>query len=435
MTGDGKVKWTHRAGIVLSVVLATAFLCRALTAQAGSGTEDKKEKAKKHFNRAIQFFDKGKYEDALIDFEVSYDYRPHWKIKYNMALCHFHLGHYIAAADLLKAFLREGGPKVSAEEAKQAGEVFAIIEKKVGTLTLTGEVKGTLVKIDGKKVENLKESETVFLEPGKHAVYVASSDSVLVDETIDFEPGESKEILIKVLVVKTGPTAEGEGGGEGKTVKAEIKGKAPEVKSKAKETETEAEAKAKKAKAEEKALKAEAKEKAKKAKAEEKARKAEAKENAKKAKAEEKALKAEAKAEKTPTRKGAPLDPLTVSAWAMVGVGSAALLSAVVVGGLAGRQRTLMKDAEDEYMAAYEEVPLVPQEELDGIRKDRNDHYDKGMTLLYAMAGLLAVGSALGAASVTLLVLPREKKEKKADLSLPQLSLGPGGALITFSFQ
>jgi len=123
-----------------------------------------------------------------------------------------------------------------------------------------------------------------------------------------------------------------------------------------------------------------------------------------------------------------------VSAWAMAGVGSAALLSAVVVGGLAGKQRTLMKDAEGEYMAAFED-PAVTQEELDGIKKKRNDHFDKGRTMLFAMAGLLAAGSALVAATVTLLVLPREKKGKKAALFLPQLSLGPGGALITFSFQ
>jgi hypothetical protein len=435
MSGTTATSWNARAGALLPVLLMAAFLLRAFTAQAGIGTEDKKEKAKKHFNRAIQFFDKGKYEDALIDFEVSYDYRPHWKIKYNMALCHYHLGHFIAAADLLEAFLREGGQKVSAEESKQAGEVLANIKKKVGTLTLTGEVKGSLVKIDGKKVEGVKDGETVFLEPGKHLVYVASSDSVLVDETIDFEAGESKEILVKVLVVKTGPASAEEGAGEEKTVKAEIKGKkASEAEPKKTESKTEAKEKAKKDKAEEKALKAEAKEKEKKARAEQKALKAEAKEKAKKAKAEEKALKAEAEVKKEETRRSAPLDPLTVSAWAMVGVGSAALLSAVIVGGLAGKQRALMKDAEDEYMAKVWD-PAVTQEELDAVRKDRNDHFFKGRTMLYAMAGLLAAGTALAAASVTLLILPREKKDVKTALSLPQLSLGPGGALVTFSFR
>jgi hypothetical protein len=87
-----------------------------------------------------------------------------------------------------------------------------------------------------------------------------------------------------------------------------------------------------------------------------------------------------------------------------------------------------MQDAEDKYRLSLPD-PTVSDEELDDIRADRDSHYDKGMAMLYTMAGLLAAGGLTFAASITLIALSKKKKTEK-----PVLAFGPGSILLRLDF-
>jgi len=345
----------------LPALLLPLLLCRPGFSQ---DEKEKKKKAKKHFARALEFFDKGEYEDALIDFEASYTYRAHWKLKYNMALCHYKLGHHVEAAVLIKEFLAEGKDKVSAEEKKLAENVLDDLKSKMGVLTVTGKVKGAVIKVDGEIVEGAKPGNEVFLLPGKHHVLVTSGSQVFVDEDITLKAGLSKEIRVTLLEVEKKPDVKPEAG------KGEVEPAPEPVK----------------------------------AKTEVKTRKTE---------------------RKPPS--------MSTAGWAVLGVGSAFLAAGIVMGGLAGHERTLFKDAEDEYMTLLE-TPGVTQAELDVIKDKRDDHFDRGLTYLYSMAGLLAMGCAAAGASAALLFLSSKKKTETRILTSPELSLGPGSVTLHVHF-
>jgi tetratricopeptide (TPR) repeat protein len=354
-------KMADRLAYFFLILLMPLVLCRPGFSQDDA---EKKKKAKKHFARALEFFDMGKYEDALIDFEASYTYRSHWKLKYNMALCHYKLGHHLEAAVLTKQFLAEGKNKISAEEKKLAENVLDDLRTKMGVLTITGKVKGAVIKVDGKVQKGVKPGDEVFLLPGKHHVLVTSKSQVYVDEDIVLKAGLSKEIRVTLLEVEKKPVVDPE--------------PAPDK--------------------EKPALKPV------KAKTEAKTRKAD---------------------RKPPS--------MSTAGWAVLGVGSAFLAAGIVMGGLAGHERTLMKDAEDEYMTLYD-TPGATQEELDLIKEKRNDHYDRGLAYLFSMAGLLAAGCAAAGASVALLFISSKKKTETRVLTGPELSLGPGSLTLRLHF-
>jgi hypothetical protein len=354
-------KMSDRLSYFLLILLMPLVLCRPGFSQDDA---EKKKKAKKHFARALDFFDKGKYEDALIDFEASYTYRAHWKLKYNLALCHYKLGHHLEAAGLIKEFLAEGKGKISAEEKKLAENVLDDLKTKTGVLTVTGKVKGAVIKVDGEVVKGAKPGDEIFLLPGKHHVLAKSGAEVLVDEDIEFKAGQSKEIRVTLLEVEKKPVVNPEPGpGEEKPVKKPFKAKT-EVKTR--------------------------------------------------------------KADRKPPS-------MSTAGWAVLGVGSAFLVAGIVMGGLAGHERTLMKDAEDEYRTLYE-VPGATQEELDVIKAKRDDHYDRGLSYLFSMAGLLAVGCAAAGASAALLFISSKKKTETRILTGPELSLGPGSLTLRLHF-
>jgi hypothetical protein len=225
---------------IVHILLAAAFLFLSAT-HIAAGADKSKEKAKVHFDRAIKFFQKGEYADALIDFEASFKYRPHWMLKYNLAACHYYLKHDIEALDLLFEFLKEGGEEIKPKEKEQALEFMSELKKKVGTLSLIGVEKPIEISIDGMEPVTVKADREIYVKKGKHEVRITQGDETIVSKTVTFLPGETVEVIAKIVQVPTpapyevketgtGPSdvmEEGAGGTKAKKIKKKKTGSGP----------------------------------------------------------------------------------------------------------------------------------------------------------------------------------------------------------------
>jgi hypothetical protein len=218
----------RRLGLAAAAVLPLLWM---LAGPAGAVDKGDEEKAKKHFFRAITFFEEGRYEDALIDFEASYAFHPLWKVKFNIAICHFALDHYMDAAEYILSFLEEGGDDVTIEERAQAEELIGKLEKKLGVLRIVGEYTSFSVSIDGKPPRAALSGQEFFLEPGSHALEIVLNDDVTLSVTAEVVAGEKTEIVMKssgkdkaleTPIVVQKPVEEA-GTGAGKEQKAEDK--------------------------------------------------------------------------------------------------------------------------------------------------------------------------------------------------------------------
>jgi hypothetical protein len=184
----------RRLGLAAAAALPLLWM---LAGPAGAADKVDEEKAKKHFFRAITFFEEGRYEDALIDFEASYAFHPLWKVKFNIAICHFALDHYMEAAEYILSFLEEGGDDVTTEERAQAEELIGKLQKRLGILRLVGEYTSFSVSIDGKPPRAALAGQEFFLEPGSHALEIVLNDDVELSVTAEVVAGEKTEIVLK----------------------------------------------------------------------------------------------------------------------------------------------------------------------------------------------------------------------------------------------
>src|SRR4051794_8832549 len=73
------------------------------------------QQAHRHFRLGVMLYSEGNFGPALAQFERAYASKPHFRVLYNIAQCHFELRDYVAARATLRQYLTEGAAALDAE--------------------------------------------------------------------------------------------------------------------------------------------------------------------------------------------------------------------------------------------------------------------------------------------------------------------------------
>jgi tetratricopeptide (TPR) repeat protein len=92
--------------VVVSALLLFALSGFAATAQAQAPAPDNKTAAKEHYNRGTSFYDLGKYDDAIREFEAAYELKNDPAFLYNLAQSYRQAGNHERAVHFYKTYLR-----------------------------------------------------------------------------------------------------------------------------------------------------------------------------------------------------------------------------------------------------------------------------------------------------------------------------------------
>jgi hypothetical protein len=340
---------------------------------AAYGQENSEASAEKHFNSGVKLFNKKKYEKALAEFDLSFKTYPHWKIRFNIGLCHFELDHYVEAAEQFSAFLREGGKEISQTQKKHAENRMDELKQKLGILRISGKSGKWTVTVDGDPREDLDEGQDIYLLPGKHAVTVAVEGKTLLDETVSMAAGKTEE-----LTVSGGAGSGGKEAGE------------PESTAKIKEgiiaMEMESGA------------------------------------------GKDKETVEEAAPEQKKKRPGT-----WKAAWGTLAAGVGCLIAGTTLGVFQLKEKGLMEDAEDDYVDMHG-TPGVTAEQLEAIEKKRDSHFYKARDYFIATTALLGAGAALTASSIALFAVSAKKRSERPAGRLPGVLAGPGFFHLKINF-
>jgi tetratricopeptide (TPR) repeat protein len=167
-------------GAVFAVTLVVAL------AGAGGGfasADTAQQSAARTFHEGERAFSAGEYARAATLFEEAYAVRPHPSSLWNAAHAHAKAGDRARAAKLYARLLREAPTSTEAIDAKASLE---LLTSQLGRLRVraTPEIRSRTV--DGVVVED---DETVFVEPGSHAIEGAGSGGVIVRKSIEVSAG------------------------------------------------------------------------------------------------------------------------------------------------------------------------------------------------------------------------------------------------------
>lgn len=138
--------------------------------------------ARQRFKEGVEFYDKGKYEEARLSFLQAYTLKKHPAVLLNLAQSTAKAGHAAEAAKYFKQFLKES-TTASPQQRRDAESGLAEARQKLGRIEVIAPAGTEITLDDGEKIGTTPLPEPIDVEPGPHTVR-SPNDSVKVVATL-----------------------------------------------------------------------------------------------------------------------------------------------------------------------------------------------------------------------------------------------------------
>lgn len=167
--------------------LALFWLASAARAQDDATVE----MARQRFREGVQFYDQHQYEKARLAFLQAYTLKAHPAILLNLAQSELRSGHPEDAATHFTAFI--GANSGSDSERQDAQNGLSTAKGKVGEVTVSTDVQGVQISVDGQDKGQTPLAAPVFVTPGTHTFDARSGDRH-ASKTIATSAGQSASV-------------------------------------------------------------------------------------------------------------------------------------------------------------------------------------------------------------------------------------------------
>jgi hypothetical protein len=160
------------------------------------------DQARELFVKGVALYDQGQFEKAEAAFLAAWALKKHYQIASNLGACEMKLGRYRDAAEHLAFFLREQPPTANQEDRKRTQALFDEARGKVGAVSLTVNVPGAVVSVDGREIGEAPFSAEVYVDPGTRT-FVASHGSYKdAQQVIEARAGGTQTVTLTLAVPK-----------------------------------------------------------------------------------------------------------------------------------------------------------------------------------------------------------------------------------------
>jgi hypothetical protein len=153
----------------LLVAMFAAAPAVAQTKPAAAGDVDE---ARQRFQRGVELYKEGSFDAALAEFNKAYELAPNYRVLFNMAQVQTERHDYVAALKDFEKYLEQGGAEITAERREQVNKEIAALKGRVAELTITADVVGAELLVDGVSVGTLPLSEPVRVSVGVRQLQV-----------------------------------------------------------------------------------------------------------------------------------------------------------------------------------------------------------------------------------------------------------------------
>jgi hypothetical protein len=188
---------------VVRLVLALAVLTvlSGVVRPADAQPPTPAAQAREHIRAGVAHAERGKWDEALREFEEAYTLEPSPLRLFNIGQARLKTGRYVAAAEAFSAVAESSG--VSAEQQARARAAAASAREKIGHVRVLapGAAPNDRVAIDGTSATL---GSVVDVDPGVHLVRLQRESQIVAESSIDV--GEGKDVTV-TLVVRTPPPA------------------------------------------------------------------------------------------------------------------------------------------------------------------------------------------------------------------------------------
>lgn len=158
-------------------------------------------KARELYADGLKAFQKQKWPQAYAAFLGAWALQKHYAIAGNLAATEMQLGHHRDAAEHVTIYVRgiTQDAKKTPAERETAKLLLDVAAAKVVTVTVSVNVAGADVWMDGARIGAAPLEDPIFVEAGKHEVEVRLDDYVTQRHKVEGVPGDKRPLSITLV--------------------------------------------------------------------------------------------------------------------------------------------------------------------------------------------------------------------------------------------
>lgn len=128
-----------------------------------------RKEAAARFEEGNQAYAGGRYEEARVKFNQAWANLKRPNVLFNLARAEHLTGHLVDAARHYRHYLRLEDPKITSKDRQGTEKYLTDLREKVGRVSVVAP-KGTVITVDGERIEEPDLAEPIEVAPGPHAI-------------------------------------------------------------------------------------------------------------------------------------------------------------------------------------------------------------------------------------------------------------------------
>jgi len=196
------------AGVGLALTCVAPRPAAAQTAPAPApAAQPKLDEAMDRYKRALDLFNDGSYDAALLEFRRAYELAPNYRVLYNIALVNVQLNDYAGALNAFEKYLAEGGSEVPASRVEEVKRELARLGPRVATVTVTTDIPGAEVSVDDLSIGKTPFEHPVRVNAGRRRISVAAEGRVPQTRVVEPAGGDTLQLKFELASPPAAETA------------------------------------------------------------------------------------------------------------------------------------------------------------------------------------------------------------------------------------
>jgi len=163
--------------------------------------------ASAYYSKGLELANQGQYEAALDQFANAYTKSPHFAVLYNIGQAQIALGRPLEAIGALSKYLRDGAEQVPLSRREQVQAQIALLEARLSELTITTDLPGAVIRVDGHEVGTAPLFQPIRLAAGSHTVTARLPNGAEVVRAVPLGEAERERLELQLAGAVPPPPA------------------------------------------------------------------------------------------------------------------------------------------------------------------------------------------------------------------------------------
>jgi PEGA domain len=159
------------------------------------------DEARQRFQRGVELYKEGSFDAALAEFNKAYELAPNYRVLFNLAQVQNERHDYVSALQDFQKYLDQGGTEISADRRDQVNKEITALKSRVAELTITADVDGAEVLVDGVSSGTLPLSEPVLVSAGVRQLQVKKAGYETSTRTETIAGGDNARFDFKLQAI------------------------------------------------------------------------------------------------------------------------------------------------------------------------------------------------------------------------------------------